>query len=52
MFYFILKTKLLGENYNKVFYIIKNALNLYTDFTERISHETDKIIDDLFTATC
>ena len=39
----ILRTKLLAENYNKVFYIIKDALNLYTDFTERISHETDKI---------
>lgn len=39
----IIKNKLLGLEYDKKFYAIKNALELKLDFTEKISHETDVI---------
>lgn len=39
----ILKDKLLAKEYNKTFYIIRDAFNLCMDFTEKICHETDKI---------
>ena len=42
-FWTIVKKKLLALEYDKKFYAIKNGLGLRFDFTEKISHETDKI---------
>ena len=39
----VVKKKILALEYDKKFYAIKNALTLRFDFTEKISHETDKI---------
>lgn len=42
-YWMIVKKKLLGLEYDKTFYAIKNAMNLKLDFTEKICHETDRI---------